>query len=94
MSAEATRRLGPMICIAISLAAYPGDSSTILVAHRIKVKRAVFNEIATPGDGAHDGRLLLRTDQTNGWAAPMSWKAPDAVLHVSVVVAALLPHRL
>ena len=51
--------------------------------------RALFNEIATPGDGARDGRLLLRIDQTNGWAAPMSWKAPVRFC-VSVVVAALL----
>ena len=36
-----------------------------LAAQRIKVKGALFNEIATPGDGARDGRLLLRMDQTN-----------------------------
>ena len=29
------------------------------------VKRALFNETATPGDGARDGRLLLCIDQTN-----------------------------
>jgi hypothetical protein len=36
-----------------------------LTAFRIKAKRPLFNEIATSGDGARDGRLLLRIDQTN-----------------------------
>jgi hypothetical protein len=35
-----------------------------LAAFRIKVKRALFNEIATSGYGARDG-LLLRINQTN-----------------------------
>jgi hypothetical protein len=47
----------PVIRIASSL--------VFLAAHRIKVKRALFNQIATPGDGARDGRLPLRIDQTN-----------------------------
>src|ERR1700729_451995 len=55
-----------MIRIAISLAAYQAIGSTIfLTANRIKMKRALFNEIATSGDGARDGRLPLRIDQTN-----------------------------
>jgi hypothetical protein len=51
---------------------------------RIKVKDALFNEIATPGDGARDGR----TKRTSHWPAPMSREAPVR-FRVSVVVAAL-----
>ena len=55
----------PVVRIAISLAAYQAIASQFLAARRIKVKRALFNEIATSGDGARDGRRLLRIDQTN-----------------------------
>ena len=60
-----------------------------LAAYRIKVKRALFNEIATSGYGAPDGRLPLRIDQTNvPLAGSMSGSA--RAVPVSVVVAALL----
>jgi hypothetical protein len=50
---------------AIKLDAYQAIASTIPSRASNKVKRALFNEIATPGDGACDGRLPLRIDQTN-----------------------------
>jgi hypothetical protein len=62
--------IGPMICIAISLAAYQAIARPFLAAHRIKVKHALFNEIATSGYGARDGRLpCASTKQTPHWSA-------------------------
>ena len=55
----------------------PRGASLLLTAHRIKVKRALFNEIATPGDGARDGQLpCASTKRTSHWPAPMRWEAP------------------
>jgi hypothetical protein len=43
-----------------------GDGGCRLAAFRIKVKRALFNVIATLGDGARENvRLFLRMDETN-----------------------------
>jgi hypothetical protein len=61
-----------------------------LAAHRIKVKRALFNEIATPGDGACDGRLPLRIDQTNVPLAGSNESGSVRAVLLCVVVAALV----
>ena len=65
MSAEATRRLyWPGDLHRHQPCRVPGRELDHSGGASNKVKRALFiNEIATPGDGARDGRLLLRIDQ-------------------------------
>jgi hypothetical protein len=66
---------------------YPSEASA---AHRIKVKPALFNEIATQAtERVMADFPCASTKRTSHWRAPMSREAPVRFC-VSVVVSALL----
>jgi hypothetical protein len=69
---------------------HSASSLVFLAAHRIKAKRALFNEIATPAtERVMAGFPCASTKRTFHWRCQLSRGAP-ARFCISVVVAALL----
>jgi hypothetical protein len=61
LSAHPLTTFPPVIRIAISLAAYQAIARPFLAAHRIKVKLALFNEIANSGEDTRSAAESRRT---------------------------------